>query len=169
MPGSSPGMTSCVLRDGPSALLSMTDGGGETALPGLRRAEFPCIVKPHSGSTTGGMDAMKKLTMDNVVGFVLAILFALVIGFSMWGQLVGDYVNTAMNEQTRLTLRIVGFAGALAALSTWWVQNFRLANPFSKTTAPSLRSLCSVKVRSLASYSSVAMKPSRSVIVKFSW
>jgi hypothetical protein len=80
---------------------------------------------------TGGMDAMKKLTMDNVVGFVLAILFALVIGFSMWGLLVGDYVNTVMNEQTRHTLRIVGFAGALAALSTWWVQNFAARRGFT--------------------------------------
>ena len=107
------------------------EGRGETAPPRLRRAEFPCIVKPHSGSTTGGMDAMKKLTMDNVVGFVLAILFALVIGFSMWGLLVGDYVNTVMNEQTRHTLRIVGFAGALAALSTWWVQNFAARRGFT--------------------------------------
>ena len=39
-------------------------------------------------------EAMQKLTMDNVVGFVLAILFALVIGFSMWALLVGDYMNT---------------------------------------------------------------------------
>ncbi|HET7210748.1 MAG TPA: hypothetical protein VFI85_03270, partial [Methyloceanibacter sp.] len=67
---------------------------------------------------------MDKLTMDNVVGFVLAVLFALVIGISMWALLVGDYVNTVMNEQTRHTLRIVGFTGALAALVTWWVQNF---------------------------------------------
>jgi fluoride ion exporter CrcB/FEX len=77
------------------------------------------------------MDAMQKLTMDNVVGFVLAILFALVMGISMWGLLVGDYVNTVMNEQTRHTLRIVGFAGALAALATWWVQNFAARRGFT--------------------------------------
>ena len=74
---------------------------------------------------------MKKLTMDNVVGFVLAILFALVIGVSMWALLVGEYMNTVMNEQTRHTLRIVGFAGALAALSTWWVQNFAARRGFT--------------------------------------
>jgi hypothetical protein len=73
---------------------------------------------------------MDKLTMDNVVGFVLAVLFALVIGISMWALLVGDYVNTVMNEQTRHTLRIVGFAGALAALVTWWVQSFAAKRGF---------------------------------------
>jgi hypothetical protein len=72
------------------------------------------------------MDAMKKLTMDNVVGFVLAILFALAIGFSMWGLLWGDYVNVSPEIQARVqkTLRTVGLAGALSALVTWWMQNF---------------------------------------------
>jgi hypothetical protein len=73
---------------------------------------------------------MEKLTMDNVVGFVLAVLFALVIGISMWALLIGDFVNGAMNEQTRHTLRIVGFAGALAALVTWWVQSFAAKRGF---------------------------------------
>jgi hypothetical protein len=73
---------------------------------------------------------MDRLTLDNVVGFVLAILFGLVIGISMWALLVGDYVNTVMNEQTRHTLRIVGFAGALAALVTWWVQSFAAKRGF---------------------------------------
>ena len=67
---------------------------------------------------------MDKVSFGNVVGFILAILFALVIGVSMWALLLGDYMNTFMNEQTRHTLRIVGFAGALAALVTWWVQSF---------------------------------------------
>lgn len=67
---------------------------------------------------------MDKLSFGNVVGFVLALAFALVIGVSMWALLLGDYVNSFMNEQTRHTLRIVGFAGALAALVTWWVQSF---------------------------------------------
>ena len=73
---------------------------------------------------------MEKVTFGNVVGFVLALLFALVIGVSMWALLLGDYVNTFMNEQTRHTLRIVGFAGALAALVTWWVQNFAAKRGF---------------------------------------
>ena len=73
---------------------------------------------------------MEKVTFGNVVGFVLAILFALVIGVSMWALLLGDYMNTFMNEQTRHTLRIVGFAGALAALVTWWVQSFAAKRGF---------------------------------------
>jgi hypothetical protein len=73
---------------------------------------------------------MDKVSLGNVVGFLLAILFALVIGVSMWALLLGDYMNTFMNEQTRHTLRIVGFAGALAALVTWWVQNFAAKRGF---------------------------------------
>lgn len=67
---------------------------------------------------------MQKVTFDKVVGFILAACFALVIGISMWALLVGDYMNTVMNEQAQQSLRIVGFAGALAALTTWWVQQF---------------------------------------------
>ena len=73
---------------------------------------------------------MDKVSLGSVVGFVLAILFALVIGVSMWALLLGDYMNTFMNEQTRHTLRIVGFAGALAALITWWVQSFAAKRGF---------------------------------------
>jgi hypothetical protein len=78
----------------------------------------------------GGMGPMDKVSFGNVVGFVLAILFAVVIGVSMWALLLGDYVNSFMNEQTRHTLRIVGFAGALAALVTWWVQSFAAKRGF---------------------------------------
>jgi hypothetical protein len=78
----------------------------------------------------GGMGRMDKLSFGNVVGFVLALAFAFVIGVSMWALLLGDYVNSFMNEQTRHTLRIVGFAGALAALVTWWVQSFAAKRGF---------------------------------------
>ena len=71
-----------------------------------------------------------QVTFGHVVGFVLAILFALVIGVSMWALLVGEYLNTFMNEQTRHTVRIVGFAGVFAALVTWWVQNFAAKRGF---------------------------------------
>ena len=69
---------------------------------------------------------MEKLTLDSVVGFVLAILLALVVGVSMWALLNGEYMNAPqdMKTQAEHTLRIVGFAGALAALVTWWVQTF---------------------------------------------
>ena len=75
---------------------------------------------------------MKKLTMDNMVGFVLAILFALVIGFSMWGLLKGEYVNAPPEIQVRAqeALRTVGLAGALSALVAWWVQNFAARRGF---------------------------------------
>ena len=71
-----------------------------------------------------------QVTFSHVVGFVLAILFALVIGVSMWALLVGEYMNSFMNEQTRHTVRIVGFAGVFAALVTWWVQNFAAKRSF---------------------------------------
>jgi len=67
---------------------------------------------------------MEQVTFDRAVGFILAALFALVIGVSMWALLVGDYMHGVMNEQAQRSLRIVGFAGALAALATWWVQGF---------------------------------------------
>jgi hypothetical protein len=75
---------------------------------------------------------MDRVTFGNVVGFVLAILLALVIGVSMWALLSGDYMNSIIepNEQTKHTLRIVGFAGALAALVTWWVQSFAAKRGF---------------------------------------
>jgi len=63
---------------------------------------------------------MEKVTFAKVVGFVLAILFALAIGVSMWALLGGEPGSIA-SEKTRESLRIVGFAGALAALATWWV------------------------------------------------
>ena len=71
-----------------------------------------------------------QVTFGYVVGFVLAILFALVIGISMWALLVGEYMKTFMNEQTRHTVRIVGFAGVFTALVTWWVQNFAAKRGF---------------------------------------
>ena len=73
---------------------------------------------------------MDKVTFGSVVGFILAVCFAVVIGVSMWALLLGDYVNSFMNEQTRHTLRIVGFAGALAALVTWWVLSFAAKRGF---------------------------------------
>ena len=73
---------------------------------------------------------MEKVTFAKVVGFILAVLFALVIGTSMWALLIGDYMNAVTNEQAQQSLRIVGFAGALAALATWWVQGFAARRGF---------------------------------------
>ena len=75
---------------------------------------------------------MEKVSFDNVVGFILALFFALVIGVSMRALLIGDYMqpNNAMNEHTRQTLQIVGYAGGLAALVAWWVQQFAASRGF---------------------------------------
>lgn len=75
---------------------------------------------------------MDNLTFGNVVGFVLAILLAAVIGVSMWALLNGEYMNAPpdMKMQAEHSLRIVGFAGALAALVTWWVQSFAARRGF---------------------------------------
>lgn len=73
---------------------------------------------------------MEKVTFAKVVGFILAGCFAIVVGVSMWALLVGDYMNATMNEQAQHTLRIVGFAGAFAALTTWWVQGFAAKRGF---------------------------------------
>lgn len=75
---------------------------------------------------------MEKVTFDKVVGFVLAIAFAIVMAISMQAVLVGEYMqpNSVMNEQTRHTLQIVGYAGGLAALVAWWVQQFASARGF---------------------------------------
>jgi hypothetical protein len=73
---------------------------------------------------------MEKVTFTKVVGFVLAAAFAIVIGISMWALMIGDYMNTVMNQQTQHTVRIVGFAGLLAALVTWWCSRFTAKRGF---------------------------------------
>jgi hypothetical protein len=73
---------------------------------------------------------MEGLTFSKIVGFILAAAFALVVGVSMWALLIGEYMNNVMNPQAQTTLRIVGFAGALAALVTWWVQQFAARRGF---------------------------------------
>ena len=73
---------------------------------------------------------MEKLTFNKVVGFVLAAAFGIAIGLSMWALLIGDYMNTVMTPQTQHTVRIVGFAGLLAALVTWWCQRFAARRGF---------------------------------------
>jgi hypothetical protein len=75
---------------------------------------------------------MEKLTLNNVVGFVLALAFAVIMAICMKAVLVGDYMqpNSVMNEQTQHTLQIVGYAGGLAALIAWWVQQFASGRGF---------------------------------------
>jgi len=73
---------------------------------------------------------MEKVTFTKVVGFVLAAAFAIVIGVSMWALIIGDYMNTVMTPHTQNTVRIVGFAGLLSALVTWWCQRFAAKRGF---------------------------------------
>ena len=73
---------------------------------------------------------MEKITFANVAGFVLAAAFALVMGISMSALLVGEYMNTIVNAQSQTTMRIIGFAGAFAALTAWWVQQFPAKRSF---------------------------------------
>jgi len=73
---------------------------------------------------------MEKLTFTKVVGFLLAAAFAIVIGVSMWALMVGDFMNTVVTPQTQHTVRIVGFAGLLAALVTWWCARFTATRGF---------------------------------------
>lgn len=66
------------------------------------------------------------------VGFVLALLFAAVMGLCLIAVLVAEYMEPGriVNEQARVTLRICGIAGALAALFTWWMQRFAAHRAF---------------------------------------
>lgn len=75
---------------------------------------------------------MEKITFDSVVGFVLALAFALVMGICVRAILIGDYMQpgSVMNEQAKHTLQIVGYAGGLAALVAWWVQQFAAGRGF---------------------------------------
>jgi len=73
---------------------------------------------------------MEQVTFTKVVGFVLAAAFAIAIGVSMWALMIGDFMNTVMNAQSQHTVRIVGFAGMLAALVTWWCQRFAARRGF---------------------------------------
>jgi glucan phosphoethanolaminetransferase (alkaline phosphatase superfamily) len=73
---------------------------------------------------------MEQVTFTKVIGFILAAAFGIAIGVSMWALMIGDYMNTVMNQQTQHTVRIVGFAGLLAALVTWWCQRFAARRGF---------------------------------------
>jgi hypothetical protein len=75
---------------------------------------------------------MGTITINTVIGFILAILFAVVMGISMQAILVGDYLQSQniMSEITQVTVRIAGISGALAALLAWWAQRFAAMRGF---------------------------------------
>lgn len=75
---------------------------------------------------------MEKSGFGRAVGFVLALLFAAVMGLCLIAVLVADYMEPGrvMSEQARVTLRICGIAGAAAGLLTWWLQRFAAHRAF---------------------------------------
>ena len=75
---------------------------------------------------------MGSITINTIIGFILALLFAMVMGISMQAILVGDYLQSqnVMSETTQVTVRIAGFSGALAALLAWWAQRFAAMRGF---------------------------------------
>ena len=76
---------------------------------------------------------MEQSGFGRAVGFVLAVLFAIVMGMCLIAVLVADYMEPGriMSEQARLTLRICGISGAGAGLLAWWLQNFAAHRAFA--------------------------------------
>ena len=76
---------------------------------------------------------MEQSGFDRAVGFVLAGLFAMVMGMCLIAVLVADYMEPGrvMSEQARLTLRICGISGASAGLLAWWLQSFAAHRAFA--------------------------------------
>ena len=69
---------------------------------------------------------MGKSGISAVVGFILALAFASVMGVSSAAVLVTDYMHPGriMSDQARTTLILCAAAGFLAALLAWWLQSF---------------------------------------------
>jgi len=69
---------------------------------------------------------MEQSGFYRAVGFVLAILFSLVMGACIVAVIIPEYMDPfrVMSEQARQTLRICAISAALAGLLAWWLQNF---------------------------------------------
>lgn len=69
---------------------------------------------------------MEQSGLSRAVGFVLAILFAAVMGLCLIAVLSSEYTEPGrvLSDQARNTLRTVGIAGAGAGLISWWLQRF---------------------------------------------
>jgi hypothetical protein len=69
---------------------------------------------------------MANLGISAVIGFILALLFASVMGISSAAVLITDYMHPGriMSDQARTTLILCAVAGFLAALFAWWLQSF---------------------------------------------
>ena len=76
---------------------------------------------------------MEQSGFGRAVGFVLAWLFAIVMGMCLYAVLISDFMEPgrAMSEQAQLTVRICGIAGASAGLLAWWFQSFAAHRGFA--------------------------------------
>lgn len=76
---------------------------------------------------------MEQSGFGRAVGFVLACLFAIVMGLCLFAVLVSVYMESgrAMSGQEQLTVRICGIAGASAGLLAWWFQSFAAHRGFA--------------------------------------
>ena len=70
--------------------------------------------------------------LSAIVGFILALAFAAVMGASSAAILVTDYMHAGrmMSEQARHTLAVCAIAGFLASLVAWWLQGFAAERGF---------------------------------------
>jgi hypothetical protein len=75
---------------------------------------------------------MEESGFYTTVGFILAILFAAVMGLCMGAVLYTDFAASGgiVNERERVTLRIVATAAASAGIIAWWMQKFAAHRSF---------------------------------------
>ena len=76
---------------------------------------------------------MEESGLYTIVGFILAVLFAIVMGLCVFAVLYTDFLDSGgiVNDRERVTLRIVAIAGATAALIAWWLQTFAATRSFA--------------------------------------
>ena len=75
---------------------------------------------------------MEESGFYTTVGFILAVLFAAVMGLCVFAVLYTDFATSGgiVNDRERTTLRIVAIAGAAAGLLAWWMLKFAAHRSF---------------------------------------
>lgn len=76
---------------------------------------------------------MEDSGFNRGVGFILALLFAAVMGACLIAVLIADYMEPGriMSDQAKNTLRTCGIAGAVTGLIAWWLQSFAAHRGFA--------------------------------------
>ena len=74
----------------------------------------------------------RALSLATIVGGLLALLFACVMGLSIMAVLLADYMQPGrvMSEQARQTLQLCAAAGFVSGLIAWWLQRFAAERAF---------------------------------------